>query len=113
MDKDRAKWHNGAMRAYPQELRYQVLRAVDEGTAREEIIARFHVSQATIKRYWHRKDGRPGMCCPAPFQGVPQRKKRPCCWAFQRSWKRTLKRAGGSIVSGGKQNMACRSAVLR
>jgi transposase len=39
------------MRAYSQDLRRQVLRAVDEGTACTEIIERFQVSQATIECY--------------------------------------------------------------
>ena len=39
------------MRAHSQDLRQQVLRAVDEGKSRAEIIERFQVSQATIKRY--------------------------------------------------------------
>ncbi len=39
------------MRAHSQELRQQELRAVDEGQSRAEIIERFHVSRATIKRY--------------------------------------------------------------
>ena len=38
------------MRAYPQELRDQVLCATDEGVDRREIIARYHVSLATINR---------------------------------------------------------------
>lgn len=39
------------MRAYPQDLRQQVLRAVEEGKPRAEIIDYFQVSRATIKRY--------------------------------------------------------------
>ena len=39
------------MRAYSQELRHQVLCAVDEGISRAEIIECFQVSRATIKRY--------------------------------------------------------------
>ena len=37
------------MRAYSQDLREHVLRAVDEGKPREQIIAPFHVSRATIE----------------------------------------------------------------
>jgi transposase len=62
------------MRAYPQELRYQVLRAVDEGTAREEIIARFHVSRATIKRYLKQRR-ETGQVVPRPIPGRPPKKK--------------------------------------
>lgn len=43
------------MRAHSQELRHQVLRAVDEGMPRDEIIERFHVSRASIKRYLKRR----------------------------------------------------------
>jgi transposase len=38
------------MRTYSQNLRQRVLRAVDEGN-RAQIIERFQVSRATIKRY--------------------------------------------------------------
>jgi transposase len=62
------------MRAYPQELRYQVLRAVDEGTARAEIIARFHVLRATIKRYLKQRR-ETGNVQPRPIPGRPPRKK--------------------------------------
>lgn len=62
------------MRAYPQELRYQVLRAVDEGTAREEIIARFQVSRATIKRYLKQRR-ETGSVLPRPIPGRPPQKK--------------------------------------
>ena len=62
------------MRAYSQEVRYQVLHAVDEGTARAEIIARFHVSQATIKRYFKQRREM-GNVLPRPIAGRPPRKK--------------------------------------
>ncbi|WP_420799403.1 helix-turn-helix domain-containing protein [Ktedonospora formicarum] len=39
------------MRAHSQELRQHVLQAVDEGMSHTEIIERFYVSRATIKRY--------------------------------------------------------------
>ena len=39
------------MRAYSQDLREHVLRAVDEGKPREQIIEPFPVWRATIKRY--------------------------------------------------------------
>ena len=39
------------MRAYSQDLRERVLRAVDEGKSRTQIIELFQVSRATIKRY--------------------------------------------------------------
>jgi transposase len=39
------------MRAYSQDLREKVLRAVDQGHSREEIVELFGVSQATIRRY--------------------------------------------------------------
>jgi transposase len=40
-----------AMRAYSEDLRVKVLRAVDQGHPREEIVQLLGVSQATIKRY--------------------------------------------------------------
>ena len=39
------------MKAYSTDLRERVVREVDEGRPREEIIQRFGVSRATIKRY--------------------------------------------------------------
>jgi transposase len=39
------------MKAYSQDLRERILRAVDQGDQREEIIKVFGVSRATIKRY--------------------------------------------------------------
>ena len=39
------------MRAYSEDLRVKVLRAVDQGHPREEIVKLLGVSQATIKRY--------------------------------------------------------------
>ena len=40
-----------AMKAYSQDLRAKVLRAVDQGYPREEIVKLLGVSRATIKRY--------------------------------------------------------------
>lgn len=62
------------MRAYSQELRYQVLRAVDEGTARTEIIARYHVSLATIKCYLKQRR-ETGHVLPRLIPGRPPKKK--------------------------------------
>jgi transposase len=39
------------MKAYPQDLREKVLRAMDQGYPREEIVKLLGVSLATIKRY--------------------------------------------------------------
>ena len=39
------------MRAYSYDLRLRILRAVDQGKPRAEIIKMFEVSRATIKRY--------------------------------------------------------------
>lgn len=58
------------MRAHTQELRQQVLRAVDEGTSRAEIIERFHVSRASIKRYLKRRR-ETGNVQPRPIPGRP------------------------------------------
>lgn len=61
------------MRAYSQELRQRVLRAVDEGTSRAEIIERFQVSRATIKRYVKQRR-ETGTVLPRPIPGRPARK---------------------------------------
>ena len=39
------------MKAYSQDLRAKVLRAVDLGKSRREIVEVFGVSRATLKRY--------------------------------------------------------------
>jgi transposase len=59
------------MRAHSQELRHQVLRAVDEGTSRNEIIEQFHVSRATIKRYLKQRR-ETGTVLPRPIPGRPK-----------------------------------------
>ncbi len=62
------------MRAYSQEMRQQVLHAVDEGISRAKIIERFQVSQATIKRYLKQRR-ETGNVLPRPIPGRPPRKK--------------------------------------
>jgi transposase len=61
------------MRAYSQDLRQQVLRAVDEGQSRAEIIAHFQVSRATIKRYLKQRR-ETGTVLPRPIPGRPPKK---------------------------------------
>ena len=45
-------WQNKGMRAYSQDLRQRILRAVDQGMPRAEMIKTFAVSRSTIKRYF-------------------------------------------------------------
>src|SRR5947207_262744 len=59
------------MRAHSQELRHRVLRAADEGKSRAEIIERFHVSRATIKRYLKQRR-ETGNVLPRPIPGRPK-----------------------------------------
>jgi transposase len=59
------------MRAHSQELRQQVLHAVDKGTSRDEIIKRFHVSRATIKRYL-KQQRETGNVLARPIPGRPK-----------------------------------------
>jgi transposase len=61
------------MRAYPQDLRQQVLRAVDEGISRAQIMDRFQVSRATIKRYLKQRR-ETGTVLPRPIPGRPPKK---------------------------------------
>ena len=58
------------MRAHSQELRQRVLREVDEGKSRAEIIERFQVSRATIKRYLKQRR-ETGNVRPRPIPGRP------------------------------------------
>lgn len=61
------------MRAYPQDLRQQVLRAVDEGISRAQIMDLFQVSRATIKRYVKQRR-ETGTVLPRPIPGRPPKK---------------------------------------
>jgi transposase len=61
------------MRAYTQDVRQQVLRAVDEGKSPAQIIERFQVSRATIKRY-EKQRRETGNVLPRPIPGRPPRK---------------------------------------
>jgi transposase len=61
------------MRAYSQEVRQQVLRAVDEGESRAQIIERFQASRATIKRYLKQRR-ETGAVLPRPIAGRPPKK---------------------------------------
>jgi len=61
------------MRAYSQDLRQQVLRAVDDGKSRAEIMDLFQVSRATIKRYMKQRR-ETGTVLPRPIPGLPSKK---------------------------------------
>lgn len=61
------------MRAYSQDLRQQVLRAVDNGQSRAEIMELFQVSRATIKRYVKQRR-ETGTVLPRPIPGRPSKK---------------------------------------
>ena len=61
------------MRAYPQDLRQQVLRAVDDGISRVQIMDLFQVSRATIKRYLKQRR-ETGTVLPRPIPGRPPKK---------------------------------------
>jgi transposase len=61
------------MRAYSQDLRQHVLRAVDDGKSRVEIIDLFQVSRATIKRY-QKQMRETGTVLPRPIPGRPSKK---------------------------------------
>ncbi len=63
------------MRAHSQDLRQRVLCAVDEGTSRIEIIERFQVSRATIKRSVKQRR-ETGNVQPRPIPGRPNVKGR-------------------------------------
>ncbi len=42
------------MRAYSQDLRERIVRAVESGLSRAEVARRFSVSERTVRRYLHR-----------------------------------------------------------
>jgi transposase len=61
------------MKAYSQDLRQRVLRAVDQGTSQAEIAKTFAVSISTIKRYL-RQRRETGHVVPKAIPGRPARK---------------------------------------
>jgi transposase len=61
------------MKAYSQDLRQRVLRAVDQGTTQAEIAKTFAVSTSTIKRYLKQRR-ESGHVLPKAIPGRPARK---------------------------------------
>ncbi len=64
------------MKAYSVDLRAKVLRAVDQGYAREEIVKLLGVSRATIKRYLKQRR-ETGTVAPKAIAGRPPKKLGP------------------------------------
>ena len=64
------------MKAYSQDLREKVLRAVDQGYPREEIVKLLGVSLATIKRYVKQRR-ETGTVAPKAIPGRPPKKLGP------------------------------------
>ena len=64
------------MKAYSVDLRVKVLRAVDQGYPREEIVKLLGVSQATIKRYVKQRR-KTGNVAPKAIPGRTPRKLGP------------------------------------
>jgi transposase len=61
------------MKAYSQDLRQRVLRALDQGMKRSEIVKTFDVSLATLKRYLKQRR-ETGEVSPKPIPGRPAKK---------------------------------------
>jgi transposase len=61
------------MKPYSQDLRERVVKAVDKGLSRSEIVHLFGVSEATIKRYLKLRR-ETGNLAPKPIPGCPPRK---------------------------------------
>ena len=61
------------MKPYSQDLRERVVKAVDEGLSRREIVKLFGVSEVTIKRYL-RLRRETGNLAPKPIPGYPPKK---------------------------------------
>jgi len=64
------------MKAYSQDVREKVLRAVDQGKPRREIVDMFGVSLATLKRYLKQRR-ETGNVLPKPIPGRPSQKYAP------------------------------------
>jgi transposase len=66
-------WYAEDMKAYSPDLRQRVLRAVDQGMPRAEIVKTFDVSLATLKRYLKQRR-ETGDVIPKPIPGRPAKK---------------------------------------
>ena len=64
------------MRAYSVDWRAKVLRAVDQGSARKEIVKLLGLSPASIKRYLKQRR-ETGEMAPTPIPGWPPKKLGP------------------------------------
>jgi transposase len=64
------------MKAYSQDLRERILRAVDQGKTRDEIVQLFGISHATIKRYVKQRREQ-GHVQPKAIPGRPPTKRAP------------------------------------
>src|SRR5947209_18613280 len=62
------------MKAYSQDLRERVVRAVDQGKPRDEVANLFHVSPSTIKRYLRQRRDQ-GHVRPKMIPGRPPTKR--------------------------------------
>src|SRR5215469_972821 len=67
-------WYAGSMRAYSDDLRQRIVRAVDQGHRQAEIAAAFQVSLATIKRYLKQRR-ETGTLTVKPIPGRPPKKR--------------------------------------
>src|ERR1051326_4809409 len=63
-------WYAGSMRAYSEDLRQRIVRAVDQGHRQAEIAAAFQVSVAPIKRYLKQRR-ETGQVTAKPIPGRP------------------------------------------
>src|SRR2546421_10090295 len=97
------------MRASSPELRQHVLRAVDEGPSRAEIIDLFQVSRATIKRDVKQRR-ETGTVLLRPIPERPQRKEPRSRQEYRICWKLILVRGCKTLATGGKASMESRSA---
>src|SRR5258707_5999282 len=102
------------MRAYSQEVRQQVLRAVDGGISRAQIIERFQVSQATIKRYLKQRR-ETGNVLPRPIPGRPSIKGKALRAQFT---QQLVANPGATLLDHcqiweAKQGMQVSSATMR
>jgi transposase len=87
-------------------MRQQVLRAVDEGISRAEIIERFQVSRATVKLYLKQRR-ETGNVLPRPIPGRPPRKKAALQKGVQALLEAHPKPASKTIATGGKLSREC------
>jgi transposase len=80
-EEERKRAVSSTMKAYSQDLRQRIIRAVEQGTSRNDVARLFQVSPSTIKRYLRQKREK-GTIQPKRIPGRPPTKRMALQGAF-------------------------------